>query len=78
MSRTVTATEANQRISEIMRDVRAGETVTVTSRGKAILHMVPAETQPRKKPDWDALWARMDELNGIVTGPWTRDELYDR
>jgi prevent-host-death family protein len=78
MTRTVTATEANQHISEIMREVRAGETVTVTSRGKPILHMVPAEKPLRKKPDWDALWAKMDEMNGIVIGPWTRDELYDR
>ncbi len=78
MSRTVTATEANQHISEIMREVRGGKTVTVTSRGKPILHMIPAEQQPRKKPDWETLWARMDEMNQIVTGPWTRDELYDR
>jgi prevent-host-death family protein len=78
MSKTVTATEANQRISEIMREVRAGETVTVTSRGKPILHMVPAEQEPKKKTDWDALWAKMDKMNQIVVGPWTRDELYDR
>jgi prevent-host-death family protein len=78
MSRTVTATEVNQHISEIMREVRAGETVTVTSRGKPILHMIPAGKQSSKKPDWEALWARMDEMNRIVTGPWTRDELYDR
>jgi antitoxin (DNA-binding transcriptional repressor) of toxin-antitoxin stability system len=33
MDRAVTATEANQRFSEILREVAAGNSVTVTSAG---------------------------------------------
>ena len=73
----MTATEVNQHISKIMRDVSAGETVTVTSRGKPILHMVPADA--KKKPrDLSALWAYMDANPPIVVGPWKREDLYDR
>jgi prevent-host-death family protein len=77
MSRTVTATEANQHISEIMREVRAGETVTVTSRGKPILHMVPADSK-KKRRDLSSLWAYMDSHPPMVIGPWKREDLYDR
>jgi prevent-host-death family protein len=77
MGRTVTATEANQQISAIMREVRAGETVTVTSRGKPILHMVPADAKKNRR-DLSALWAYMDSHPPTVIGPWKREDLYDR
>ena len=77
MQRTITATEANQRFSELLRDVSAGDTVTITNRGKPVAEISP----PKKrltKADLEELWREMDKLPTIVTGPWTRDELYER
>ena len=79
MDRIVTATEANQRFSELLREVGAGESFTITSRGKPVAEITPPKSA--KRPSKEALremFARMDKLPGVVTGPWTRDDLYDR
>ena len=79
MERTVTATEANQRFSEILRQVNAGDSFTVTSRGKPVAEITPPKARKRaSRAELEAMIARMGELPGLVTGPWTRDELYDR
>jgi prevent-host-death family protein len=79
MDRIVTATEANQRFSEILREVSAGDSFTVTSRGKPVAEITPP--RPKKGHDKQALkdmLERLDELPGVITGPYTRDDLYDR
>ncbi len=79
MDRHVTATEANQRFSELLREVGAGESFTITSRGKPVAEITPPKSRKRpSKEDLAALWKSMDEMPDIVMGPWTRDELYDR
>ena len=79
MERIITATEANQRFSEVLREVSAGESFTVTSRGKPVAEIVPPKPVKRPtKAELEEMFARMHELPGVVTGPWTRDELYDR
>jgi prevent-host-death family protein len=40
--KTVSAAEANRQFSRILREVRAGETVLVTSRGEPVAKIVPA------------------------------------
>jgi prevent-host-death family protein len=77
MDRIITAREANERFTEILREVDAGESFTLTSSGRPVARMVPADVEKRVS-DIRAMFRRMDELPGIVTGPWTRDELYDR
>jgi prevent-host-death family protein len=42
--KTVTAAEANRRFSKILREVRAGETVLVTSHGEPVATIAPANT----------------------------------
>ena len=80
--KTVSAADANRHFSKILRDVKAGETVLVTSRGAPVARIGPI-------PDaTEALSARqiaarrlLDRLrsqpvsNG--TRDWTRDDLYD-
>ena len=79
MERIITATEANQRFSEVLREVSAGESFTVTSRGKPVAEITPPSAKKRlTKTEMAAFWDSMDELPEIVSGPWTRDELYDR
>ena len=79
MDRIVTATEANQRFSELLREVSTGGSVTITSRGKPVAELVPPKAKKRPtKEDMEALWIEMDKLPPIVTGPWNRNDLYDR
>ena len=76
MDRIVTATEANQHFAEVLRDVAAGESVTVTSRGKPVARIVPPEG--KKVRNLQKLLDYMDAHPPVVVGPWKREDLYDR
>jgi prevent-host-death family protein len=77
MDKFVSSTEANQHFAEVLRDVAAGESVTVTSRGKAVAHIIPADAN-KKKRDIGKLLAYMKSQTPVVIGPWKREDLYDR
>ena len=75
----VSAAEANRHFSKILRDVRAGETVIVTSRGEPVAQIqppsrTPAEQEAAKQELLEYLRAQPTQNLGIT---WTRDELYD-
>jgi len=74
----VSAADANRRFSEILRKVRDGGSVTVTSHGKPVARIVPIS------PDSDssrgaraALLARLRAEPVVTIGAWSRDELYE-
>ena len=77
--KTVSAAECNRHFSKILREVRAGETVIVTLRGKPVAQIqppsrMPSEQEAAKQALLQYLRSRpMQNLN--IT--WTRDELYD-
>jgi prevent-host-death family protein len=77
--KTVSAAEANRQFSKILREVGAGETVIVTSRGKPV-----AQIQPPDRILADREAAKQELLEYLRSQPtrnlnitWTRDELYD-
>ena len=76
--RTVSAAEANRQFSRLLREVREGETVVVTSHGTPVATILPAD---REKPARDqakqVLLARLLGQPVIDIGPWRRDELYE-
>ena len=76
MDRLVSATEANQRFSEMLRDVSAGGSVTITSRGRPVARLVPVERKDRKAAI-DALLAMSRALPVHYSGPWSREDLYE-
>ncbi|MGJ3629440.1 type II toxin-antitoxin system Phd/YefM family antitoxin [Sphingomonas sp. MMS24-JH45] len=43
MERSISASEANQHFSQLLRDVAGGDRVTVVSRGRAVARMVPVD-----------------------------------
>lgn len=75
--RNVSAADANRHFSRILRDVQAGETVTVTSRGTPVATIQPAGA--RSPDQGQAKQALLARLKGQVASgaSWTRDELYD-
>ena len=77
--RRVSAADANRHFSRILRDVRSGEIVTVTSRGIDVAMIVPigevaSVAGERAKAD---LLARLRRRKS-AGATWIRDELYDR
>ena len=78
MDQSISAAEANRNFSMLLRSVRDGHSYVVTSHGKPIARIIPAD-----EPDTAAEGARLALLTrlrnqpAIDVGPWTRDELYE-
>ncbi|MGE0224662.1 MAG: type II toxin-antitoxin system Phd/YefM family antitoxin [Acetobacteraceae bacterium] len=76
MDKVIQAAEAAQDFSRVLREVREGESFTVTADGHAVARIVPVAT-----PDREAAKRRLlEHLKSLPTtdiGPWTREELYD-
>ncbi len=79
MDDTISAADANRRFSSLLRRVREGRSVVVTSHGKPIAKIVPVG----ERDDRAALGARAALLSRLRTQPvvdvgrWVRDELYE-
>ena len=77
MERAVTASEANQRFSELLREVRKGESFVVTARGRPVARVTPIDDLA------DQTRALDDLLDFVATLPrrrlagWRREELYE-
>jgi prevent-host-death family protein len=79
MRDVVSAADANRQFSELLRAVRSGRSVTITSHGKAVARLVPTTTDPRSaRAAREALIARLRGQPVRRIGRWTRDELYER
>ncbi len=83
MQRSVSAREANQQFSRILRDVEAGAEIVVTRRGRPVARIVPAQPsgQRRLTPEQEAALERTRQRleKGWDLGgeKFDRDELYD-
>jgi prevent-host-death family protein len=78
MDKTVSAANANRRFSEVLRTVRNGRSVVVTSHGKPVAKITPVAGNDRAAEGArSALFARLKREKVVKPGRWTRDELYD-
>ena len=78
MDRAVSAADANRRFSELLRTVKKGRSVTVTSHGKPVAKILPVvEDERAAKGARAALFARLRTERVANVGHWTRDELYE-
>ena len=76
--RMVSAAEANRQFSQLLREVREGETVVVTSHGTPVATILPAERdEPARDQAKQVLLARLLAQTVVDIGPWRRDELYE-
>ncbi|MEY2925680.1 MAG: hypothetical protein RL367_157 [Pseudomonadota bacterium] len=76
MEKYITATEANQNLSSVLRDVASGTTYTVTSRGRAVANIGPPDVK-RKKKDITKFHDFLKSFPIVHAGPWKREDLYD-
>ncbi len=82
MEKSVSAADANRRFSDLLRGVRKRRRYVVTSHGRPVAKLIPAETDER-----NAAAARAALLARLKSQPaakgakaqrhWTRDELYE-
>lgn len=78
MEEAISAADANRRFSELLRNVRKGKSVVVTSHGKAVARIVPmTDRDQTTRGARAALFARLRAQPVLDLGRWSRDELYE-
>lgn len=78
MDEAVSAADANRRFSVILRGVREGNSYVVTSHGKPVARILPADTQEETRSGArSALLSRLAKQPVADAGRWSRDELYE-
>jgi prevent-host-death family protein len=75
MERAISASEANQRFSELLRDVADGQSFTVMSRGRPVARMLPVDRQQESR-SVRRLLSFLAKLPVRHSGNWSRDDLY--
>ena len=77
MNKVISAADANRRFSELLRTVKKGQSVVVTSHGKPVARISPVVEDHRiGESARSALFARLRKERVVNAGRWTRDELY--
>lgn len=75
MDRTISATEAEERFDDLLRDVAEGVSFTIISQGNPIARIVPVENGHGRA----AVKRLLDFVDGLPirhAGDWTRTELH--
>lgn len=76
MDRAITASDANQRFSAMLRAVAQGDRFVVMSRGRAVARVTPVDEADDRA---QAVRALMDHLGARPRrrlADWRRDDLY--
>ncbi len=79
MDQPISASGANRNLSQILRDVRDGQSYVVTTHGKPVARIIPYAAADAARDEARAgLMQRLAGQGAIDIGPWSRDDLYDR
>ena len=76
MERAITASEANQRFSELLRDVADGQSFTVMSRGRPVARVLPVDRRQESRSVRQLL-RFLANLPVRHSGDWSRHDLYE-
>ncbi|MFO7615320.1 MAG: type II toxin-antitoxin system prevent-host-death family antitoxin [Bacteroidales bacterium] len=75
--KTITAADANRGFSNMLREVRKGEEITILSRGTPVAKITSVNSAALKKSAMkNLLLSRLKTQNATGFRNWTRDELY--
>lgn len=78
MEEAISAANANRKFSLILRNVREGHSYVVTSHGRAVARIVPADRRETVATGArNALLSRLERQPVVNVGGWSRDELYE-
>jgi prevent-host-death family protein len=76
MERAISASEANQHFSELLRDVAKGESFTVMSRGRPVARVLPVDRDHERR-SVEKLLKFVETLPVRRSGEWARNDLYE-
>jgi prevent-host-death family protein len=76
MEKAISSAEANRKFSQVLREVREGHSYIVTSHGKPVARIAPAE-EARSENGRNRLLRHLRSQPVRNIGRWTRDELYE-
>jgi prevent-host-death family protein len=78
MEKAISAADANRKFSQVLRDVREGQSYVVTSHGKAVARISPfKEDRATAGRARASLLTRLRSERVVKIGRWKRDELYE-
>jgi prevent-host-death family protein len=82
VEKTVTAADANRKFSELLRGVRQGRSYVVTSHGKPVAKLIPADSDSSQAQAAHSALMRRLASQKLPKGAnprhrWTRQELYE-
>lgn len=78
MEKAISAADANRKFSQVLREVRGGQSYVVTSHGKAVARIAPLKDDRAAAQSARAtLLSRLRGERTVKIGRWKRDELYD-
>lgn len=78
MEKAISAADANRKFSQVLREVRAGQSYVVTSHGKAVARIAPVdENRSGSSRARASLLKRLQSERVVKVGRWRRDELYE-
>ena len=76
MEKAISAADANRNFSQLLRDVRQGQSYVVTSHGRAVARIGPVGNASAN--DGRAALLKLLRAQRVVRiGRWRRDELYE-
>ena len=75
MTLTITASDANQAFSKMLRQVQQGQDFVVMSRGRAVARVIPY-TEDKVQTGLISLLDRLEALPHRCLPNWSRDDLY--
>lgn len=76
MDRAISASEANQHFSQLLRGVAEGESFTVMSRGRPVARVLPVDRVQGQR----SLERLLQFVKGLPirhSGNWSRSDLYE-
>jgi prevent-host-death family protein len=76
MERAISASEANQHFSELLRDVAEGQSFTVMSRGRPVARVLPIDRN-RQRRSINRLLKFVAGLPVRHSVDWSRADLYE-
>ena len=78
MEKAISAADANRKFSQVLRDVKEGQSYVVTSHGKAVARIAPfKQDRVTAASARSSLLSRLHAERVVKVGRWTRDELYE-
>ncbi|HZR58729.1 MAG TPA: type II toxin-antitoxin system prevent-host-death family antitoxin [Terriglobales bacterium] len=77
MEKAISAADANRKFSQLLRDVKEGQSYLVTSHGRAVARIMPVKDDRSISGARSSLLGRLRSERTVKVGRWKRDELYE-